>query len=390
MTSGRRTLRWRTHQILESGLGHDTFAIAANVGLLLVIVLDVLGIIAATVPSFEADHRAALRVMAAVAGVAFASEYVLRLWAALELPFLSRMRPAAARRAYAMRPMAVIDLAAALTAIAALALPETSALHVLRLVAFLKVARYSSGLQSLGHVVLEERSTLFGAFLVMLCLLLFAGSGIWLIESSVQPDRFGTLPDTLWWAMITLATVGYGDVVPVTPLGKMFTVLMILSGVGVFAIPVGIIVTGFAQVVARRDFMVTWALVARVPVFAGLDASAIADIMDLLHSHTYEPGEEVVRGGESADTMYFIAQGEVIVGIPTGDLRLGVGEFFGEMAMLEGRAHRHDVTAVSHCRLLVLRREDFNRLGRLYPEMLARVRETAEQRRASGDARRVG
>lgn len=381
----QQTLRWRTHQVLESGLGHTSTALAINVTLIAVAVGNVAAVIAGTVPALAAEWRASLRAMSVAAAVVFMLEYGLRVWSMVELPFLAELVPGRARRSYLVRPMPLIDLAAALTAAAGIFFPLSDAIQVFRLVCFLKVGRYSSGLQSLGYVISEEKSTLFGAFLVMICLLLFAGSGIWLIERHVQPERFGTLPDTLWWAMITLATVGYGDVVPITPLGKFFTTLMVLSGVGVFAIPVGIVVTAFSQVVSRRDFMVTWALVARVPVFAGLDAAAIAQIMDLLHSHTYEAGEEVVREGQAADAMYFIAQGEVGVSIPAKEVKLGVGEFFGEMAMLEGREHRHGVTALAHCRLLVLRREDFNRLGRNYPEMLARVRRTAERRRA-GDA----
>jgi voltage-gated potassium channel len=367
--------------MLESGLGHDAAAIAANVALLTVLAVNELAVIAGTVPEVAAQHALALSLIALVAAATFAVEYALRLWSAVELPFLSERRDWFARLAYARRPMAVIDLAAVISAIAGLLFPEIAAIQALRLVAFLKVARYSSGLQSLGLVIAEESSALFGAFLVILCLLLFTGAGIWLIERHAQPDRLATLPETLWWAIVTLATVGYGDLVPVTALGKLFTAVMILVGIAVFALPLGVIVTGFTQMVARRDFLVTWGQLARVPVFAGLDAAAIAAIMDMLHSHTYEAGEEIVREGEPAQSMYFIAKGEVAVNVNSGEVRLGPGEFFGEMAILEGRVHRHVVTALTRCRLLVLRREDFNRLGRLHPEILARVRKTAEQRR---------
>jgi voltage-gated potassium channel len=373
--------------MLESGLGHDSAAIAANLALLAVLVVNELAVIAGTVPEVVAEYALALRFIALAAATTFAVEYALRLWSAVEMPFLSDLserRGWLARLAYARRPMALIDLAAVISAVAGLLFPQIAPIQALRLVAFLKVARYSSGLQSLGLVIAEERSALFGAFLVILCLLLFTGTGIWLIERHAQPDRFATLPDTLWWAIVTLATVGYGDVVPVTAVGKLFTAVMILTGIAVFALPLGVIVTGFTQTVARRDFMVTWALLARVPVFAGLDAAAIASIMDLLHSHTYEAGEEIVREGEPAHSMYFIAQGEVVVDVSSGEVRLGPGEFFGEMAILEGRVHRRTVTALTHCRLLVLRREDFHRLGRLHPEILARVRNTAEQRRNGG------
>ncbi|HZV22007.1 MAG TPA: cyclic nucleotide-gated ion channel [Hyphomicrobiales bacterium] len=377
----RSRLRWRTHQILESGIGHDPVAVSVNLLFLGILTVNELAAIVATVPRLVAEYSSVLHIIAAAAAVTFAIEYSLRLWSAVELPYLSRRRAWQARLAYALRPMALIDLAAAISAILGFLFPEVPAIQALRLIAFLKVARYSSGLQSLGLVIAEERGALLGCLLLVICLLLFTGAGIWLIEREAQPDRFATLPETLWWAIITLTTVGYGDVVPVTGAGKLFTAVMILAGIAVLALPVGVIVTGFTRIVGRREFMVTWGLLARVPLFAGLDAAAIATIMDLLHSHTYDAGEEVVLAGEPAHSMYFIAEGEVAVTLEAGEVRLGVGEFFGEMAILEGRVHRHVVTALSRCRLLILRREDFNRLGRLHPEILERVRKTAAQRR---------
>jgi voltage-gated potassium channel len=384
-TSNR--LRRYIHQILESGLGHDRLAVGANLFLLGMIAANVLAVVAGTVPQMANRYEPALRAIAAAGAFTFAIEYALRLWAAVELPYLSKRKGWSARLAYAERLMALIDLGSALSALLGLLFPQLAVIQTLRLTAFLKLARYSSGLQSLGRVIAEEWRALLGCLLAVLCLLLFTGAGIWLIERDAQPERFATLPDTLWWAIITLTTVGYGDVVPVTGAGKLFASVMILVGIAVFALPVGVIVTGFTQMVARRDFMVTWGLLARVPLFAGLDAAAIATIMDLLHSHIYDAGEEVVREGDPAHSMYFIAEGDVAVTLASGETRLTIGEFFGEMAILEGRAHRHLVTALSRCRLLVLRREDFNRLGRLHPEILERVRKTAEQRK---DAARNG
>ena len=302
------------------------------------------------------------------------------MWSAVELPFGDQASPWPTRLAHALRPMLLVDLAAFALPLAALAAGDHTAALILRLIAFLKIARYSPALQSLGRVIALERAALLGAGLIMLTLLLVAGAGMYLIERHAQPDRFGTLPDALWWALVTLATVGYGDVYPVTALGKLFTAVMVLSGVGVFALPVGIIVTGFTQDLARRDFVVTWTLVARVPVFANLDAAALAQIMALLRSETFEAGEEVVRTGEPAQAMYFIASGEVAVDADGGEVRLGQGDFFGEMALIERRAHTHAVTAMTRCRLLVLEREDFERLGRRHPQILERVRATARSR----------
>ena len=384
--------RWRVHQVLESGLGHDRVAILVNAAIVVLVCATVVLAVLSTVSELATGYAAWFGAFSVLTALVFGLEYLARLWSSVELPYLGKQPPWRARLVYAMRPLAIVDLVAALAALAAIVLDNPAEIAVARLVTFLKIARYTPALQSLGRVVAAERAALFGALLVMLGLLMVAGSGLYLIERHVQPERFGTLPDALWWALVTLATVGYGDVVPVTAAGKIFTMIVVLSGVGVFAIPVGIIVNAFSQELSRRDFMVTWGLVARVPVFSGLDAATIAQIMDLLHSHSYEAGEEIVRQGESADSMYFIAGGEVVVETDAAEVRLGQGEFFGEMALLDQRPRRHNVTALTRCRLLVLKREDFQRLGRRHPEVVARVRETAKRRgagRPAGDTRGV-
>ena len=120
----------------------------------------------------------------------------------------------------------------------------------------------------------------------------------------------------MWWAIVTLATVGYGDVSPITPLGKVLTALYILASLIIIALPVGIVATAFASEIHRRDFVVTWSMVARVPLFAGLSAADIADISRLLRAQTVEAGTMIVRRGESGDSMYFIGNGEVEVELP--------------------------------------------------------------------------
>ncbi len=108
---------------------------------------------------------------------------------------------------------------------------------------------------------------------------MFAATLMYLAERHVQPDKLGTIPDAMWWAIVTLGTIGYGDVVPVTAVGKMIAGFTIFLGLIMVALPVGIIASAFADEVHRRDFVVTWAMVARVPLFSGLDATEIADIM---------------------------------------------------------------------------------------------------------------
>jgi CRP-like cAMP-binding protein len=106
--------------------------------------------------------------------------------------------------------------------------------------------------------------------------------------------------------------------------------------------------------------------------------------MTLLASQTYEAGDAIVREGERCDAMYFIADGEVMVEADEGEVRLGQGDFFGEMALIERRDHAHAVTASTRCRVLLLQRDDFERLGRRFPDLMATVRDTARARAERG------
>jgi voltage-gated potassium channel len=201
-----------------------------------------------------------------------------------------------------------------------------------------------------------------------------------LAEREAQPEKFGTIPDAMWWSIATLATIGYGDVVPITPLGKLIAAATMLAGIVMIALPVGIIATAFSAQVRRRDFVVTWGMVARVPLFAGLDAAAIADIMRLLRAQTVAAGDVIVRRGDVAHSMYFVAAGEVDIDIAGEHVRLGVGQFFGEIAVLRRSRRSATVTALGRTNLLVLNAADFHVLMEEQPRIAARVHEVVRER----------
>ena len=129
----------------------------------------------------------------------------------------------------------------------------------------------------------------------------------------------------MWWAIATLGTIGYGDVVPITPIGRMLATCTIFLGLIMVALPVGIVATAFGNDIHRREFIVTWGMVARVPLFAGLDANQIAEVMRLLQSQRVEAGTIIARRGESAQSMYFVAAGEVEIDLPERCIRLRCG-----------------------------------------------------------------
>jgi len=121
------------------------------------------------------------------------------------------------------------------------------------------------------------------------------------------------------------------------------------------ALPVAIIATGFNKESSRHQFVVTWGMIAGVPLFASMDYSEIAEITKLLYTRTFMPGVPMVRAHDAGDAMFIIANGEAVVEISASrQVVLKEGDFFGEMALLEHRRHKHDVVAKTRCRLDVL------------------------------------
>jgi len=174
--------------------------------------------------------------------------------------------------------------------------------------------------------------------------------------------------------------------VPVTPAGKFISVFTIVCGLAMIALPVAIISTAFAEEVKRRDFVVTWGMLARVPLFSHLSAAEIADIMRLLRARTVEQGEVLVRRGDPASSMYFITAGEVEIELPNQQVKLADGTFFGEIALLHRTRRSGTVTATRKTRLLLLDAQDFHALIERLPALGAHVRTVAKARLGeSGD-----
>ena len=251
---------------------------------------------------------------------------------------------------------------------------------VFRIVRFFKIARYSPAMRSLLDVLYAERRALFGCLVIAMGAALVAAALMHLAEGHVQPDKLGTIPEALWWAVVTIGTIGYGDVVPITALGKLIATGTIFLGLIMIALPVGIIATAFSEQIHRRDFIVTWGMIARVPLFAELDAGEIADIMQLLRAQLVEPGEVIVRAGETAHSMYFIAAGEVEVALKKQRIRLGVGQFFGEVAVLRRARRSATATALTRTSLLVLAAQDLHALMQRDTRIAARIKDMVDKR----------
>lgn len=374
-------LRNRLYELLErDDLPHSGGSRFAGI-IVAIIAVDVLAAIFASVPEIDAQFGWLLTTVEIAAVAAFALEYAARLWSVVGHS-LRDMTPLRARLEYALSTLGLIDLLAFLPSAIALAIGDKTALVLFGMLPFLKLVRYSTAMRSLLAALHAERRTLFGCVVILTGAVLLFAALLYAIEHKVQPDKFGTMPQAMWWAIVTLGTVGYGDVVPVTPLGRIVTVVAIVVGFAMIALPVAIISTAFADEVRRRDFIVTWGMLARVPLFSHLNAADIADIMRLLRSQTIEAGEVLVRRGDTASSMYFITAGEVEIDLPSQRVRLADGTFFGEIALLRRTNRSGTVTAMRKTKLLLLDAQDFHALIERMPALAAHVRETAEARLA--------
>jgi len=373
--------RHRAYEILEHGpVGDRTMRLVSR-GVVSLVLVNIAAVVLESVPRYEAAYGGIFRAIEIVSLVVFTVEYALRIWAASEHALHRHLNPAHARLRYILSADGLVDLVSVLPFWLAFVVPfEFRIVLLFRIVRFLKLARYSPALRSLLEALYVERRALFGCLVIVAGTTLITAAFIHLAERDAQPDKFGTIPDAMWWAIVTLGTTGYGDVVPITPLGKLIASATIVLSFVMLALPVGIIATAFAENIHRRDFVVTWAMVARVPLFNGLDAVAIAEIMRLLRAQTVEAGDVVVRRGDNAHSMYFIAAGEVDVEIAGKRIRLGIGHFFGEIAVLRRARRSGTVTAVTRANLLVLDAADFHVLMEEEPRIAERVQAVVRDR----------
>jgi voltage-gated potassium channel len=231
--------------------------------LLIALVLAAVALVALeTVPSLASEWDDSFALAELVIGATFLAEYLARLWVANLHPPYRKDRPLMARLRYALQPAAIVDLLAVLPFVLGILLVPTDfkVLVILRLARFFKLARYSPALRSLTNALLSERHAIGASLIIIFGVVMLAATAMYMVERQVQPQAFGTIPDAVWWAMTTVTTVGYGDVVPVTPAGKVLGGLVMLLGYGLLALPVGIVATAFAREIHSRDFAVTWGM----------------------------------------------------------------------------------------------------------------------------------
>lgn len=246
-----KVLRRRIYNVLEHPDRSGPVSRGIDLLLIALIALNVAAVTLETVGPIYERYKFWFDTFDAVSVVIFTIEYLVRLWVVVEAS--SRKKSRFPRLRYAITPMAIIDLLAiAPFYLSMLFALDLRFLRVLRLLRVFKLTRYSQAMSMLLEVFQEEFNAFFAAFSILFVLLILSASGVYLVEHHAQPEAFGSIPKAMWWALVTLTTVGYGDVTPLTVAGKIFGGLIAVVGVGMAALPAGILASGLADHLHRR------------------------------------------------------------------------------------------------------------------------------------------
>lgn len=241
-------IKYRVYDILVETDDNELIDRIVAIFLMILILLNTIAVVLETVESINQQYAAIFHALEVFSVVVFTIEYILRLWVApLEKRFSGRF----GRLRYAVTIFAIIDLIAVLPFYLPLFFPMdllvVRFLRVFRLFRLFKLNRYARSMNTLDDILRNKKEELLVTFAMLMMLLLFSSSLMYLVEHEAQPDKFPDIPTSMWWAIVTLTTVGYGDAFPITALGKVLGGCVAILGIALFAIPTGIIAAGFNE-----------------------------------------------------------------------------------------------------------------------------------------------
>jgi voltage-gated potassium channel len=243
------------YELLDASIIETRLERNLNIFLMGLIFLNVLAVILETEESLFLRYKNYFHWFEVISVAIFSLEYLLRLWSWTEnekykQPFWGRVK-------YTFTPMALIDLLAILPFYLPMFIPIDlrflRALRLFRIFRLLKVSRYVKSLRTIKNVFIEKKEQLLITVFSVLILLVFSSSLMYFVEREAQPDKFTSIPAAMWWGMATLTTIGYGDMYPITTLGKFFGGFIAFLGIGLFALPAGILASGFAGEIQKKN-----------------------------------------------------------------------------------------------------------------------------------------
>ncbi len=255
--SSHKRTKVRVHQILSITYPNDRAARIFGLFIVTLIVLNVVAVILQTVQSLNDRYEPVFYYFEMASVAIFTAEYLLRLWSCtVEEKYA---RPILGRLRFAVTPLALVDLIAiapfyplAILGIRTVDTTFIRALRLFRLMRLFKTTRYFKSFHIMGRVLRAKKEQILVTLLIVLVLLVMLSSLMFFVERSAQPDKFSSIPAAMWWGVSALTTVGYGDVYPTTVVGKVIGAVISLLGIGLFAMPAGILASGFAEELRTR------------------------------------------------------------------------------------------------------------------------------------------
>lgn len=244
-----RRLKKRTYDVLEKMRNDDAVSRYVNLFIMLLIIANVCAIILETEPGIYSVYSDLFWYFEVFSVAIFSVEYLCRFWVCTENPVYAG--PVRGRIKYALSAMSIIDLLAIAPFYLPMLLPINlrvlRMLRIFRIFRLFKLARYSDAIMMFGNVLRSKKEELLITLLIGLILLVISSTFMYYAENEAQPDKFSSISTSMWWAIVTLATVGYGDVFPVTPIGRFFGALTAMFGIGMFALPAGLLGSAFVE-----------------------------------------------------------------------------------------------------------------------------------------------
>jgi len=240
-------IRKSCYEVLESRARELPLGRFVAGSLIMLILLNVIAAVFETDSGIFHLYGRIFDAFAILSVVVFTAEYVLRVWCCTENPHYNS--PVSGRLRYTATPVALIDLVVILPFLLLPFIPLSPAvfsfIRFFRIFWILKIAHYSRALKTFSRVFAAKKGEIFAAFFIMLLLLVLSSALIFFAEHEAQPTKFSSVLASMWWGIETMATIGYGDMVPITPLGKFIAGIVALIGIGLFALPAGIFASGF-------------------------------------------------------------------------------------------------------------------------------------------------
>jgi len=242
-------VKTRVNLILNTYPNEDRSAWGVKYFLAIFILANTVAVVLSTISDLPPPVRNLIFTIISISLTIFTIEYILRLWSCTHSPtFLGRVND---RLHYATGIYMIIDLISIIPIVFPFVFPQDYALlHIFRLLSIFKLVRYTrhnDALQLLGRVVFKKREIISILVIFLVFEILFSSTIMYLVENAAQPDKFSSIPAAMWWAAMTVTTVGYGDIYPITPLGQTITSMVTIGGVLLLALPSAILASGFME-----------------------------------------------------------------------------------------------------------------------------------------------